>query len=73
MKKSKDYYKNEDGSYMVDEGGVRIPKPKTPTNKGSSEAEKSRSAGRMRVAAKKSALAALRNKRKNQIPASPTR
>jgi hypothetical protein len=73
MKKSKDYYKNEDGSYYINDEGLRVKKPQPATNKGSSDAEKSRSAGRMRVAAKKSALASMRNKKKNQIPASPTR
>jgi hypothetical protein len=69
MKKSNDYYKNDDGSFHVDEDGVRVKKPATPMNKGGSAAERSRSAGRDRMTAKRKALKAVMNK----IPASPTR
>lgn len=69
MKKSGDYYKNDDGSYYINDEGLRVPKPKTPTNKGGAAAERSRSEGRGRMAAKRKALKAVMNK----IPASPTR
>lgn len=74
MKKSSDdFYKNEDGSFLVDEGGIRVRKPQPPTNKSSAKAERGRAEGRMRTAAKRNALATIRNRKKSQIPASPTR
>lgn len=70
MKKSeKDYQTDKNGNFILDEDGFMIRKKLS----SSSKAERGRSAGMMRVAAKKSALATIRNKKKNQIPASPTR
>jgi hypothetical protein len=70
MKKSEDRVAPKDlFDPAVDEEGFMIKKPKTPTNKGGSAAERSRSAGRDRMTAKRRALKAVMNK----IPASPTR
>ena len=70
-KAADDYYKNDDGSYHLDEGGNRIKKPMS----GSTKAERSRT--KLRGAAKDRKIArqkAIREKlRTPVIPASPTR
>jgi hypothetical protein len=70
MKKSEDRVAPKDlFDPAVDEDGYMIKKPKPVMNKGGAAAERSRSAGRDRMTAKRRALKAVMNK----IPASPTR
>lgn len=70
-KAADDYYKDEQGNYLLDEGGNRIKKPMS----GSTKAERSRT--KLRGAAKDRKIArqnAIREKLRNpKIPASPTR
>lgn len=64
-----EYYRNPDGSFFLDEGGSRIKKPGTPTNKSSADADRHRTEMRGRGIAKRKAIKALMG----TIPASPTR
>lgn len=74
MKRSADdYLVDRDGNFILDDYGDMIRKPKPLKQKSSSDAERGRTQMRVRNAAKKNALAAMRNKRKSPIPPSPTR
>ena len=70
-KAADDYYKNDDGSYHLDEYGNRVKKPMS----GSTKAERSRSElrgkGMDRKVAKQKAIRQML--RTPKIPASPTR